>query len=89
MQKQFTLGLSFKFDICDGSGRGVTQSEESPGIIASLRPLELGNSFLSFNIQFTIGLCFVLLRDAIQTRSKGSVNLPQGSVNLVVLCKVY
>ena len=23
------------------------------------------------------------------TRSKGSVNLPQGSVNLVVLCKVY
>ena len=25
----------------------------------------------------------------LRTRSKGSVNLPQGSVNLVVLCKVY
>ena len=25
----------------------------------------------------------------IKTRSKGSVNLPQGSVSLVVLCKVY
>ena len=24
-----------------------------------------------------------------ETRSKGSVNLPQGSVKLVVLCKVY
>ena len=25
----------------------------------------------------------------LRTRSKGSVNLPEGYVNLVVLCKVY
>ena len=35
------------------------------------------------------GVNFFLSDNPVLTRSKGSVNLPQGSVKLVVLCKVY
>ena len=43
-----------------------------------------GNSVVIFGVMRTD--IIVVLNT---TRSKGSVNLPQGSVNLVVLCKVY